>query len=166
MNKKLNNLDLTDIESSFNSQQFDSLVRIDDLFFGSKVISTEQVEFLKKMSVNVVIDLKSDSETEFDDREEFKKAGIEYINFPVSNIDNISFEMLCSLKKKLEKFNGKKLIYCMSGNRVGALFTLLLSEVLGHPKERALEYGKKVGMTKELLIEKVKNKIHLKEKVA
>jgi hypothetical protein len=41
-----------------------------------------------------------------------------------------------------------------------------LSEVLGHPKERALDYGKKVGMNKEPLIEKVKSRIGLKENVA
>lgn len=160
MNYKLNNLDLTDMDTDFDEGNFDSLVRVDDILFGSKVISVAQVDFLKKSFVKVVVDLKNSDETEFNDSEEFRKANIEYIHFPVKNIDDVSFEMLSSLKKQLESYDGHKMIYCMSGNRVGALFTLLLADVLGHPKERALEYGQKVGLVKKGLIEQVRNKIN------
>jgi protein tyrosine phosphatase (PTP) superfamily phosphohydrolase (DUF442 family) len=166
MNKRLNTLDLTDIDQKIDTNEFESIVRIDDMFFASKVTNKDQVNYLKNASIQLVVDLKNPDETDFDDEVMFTKAGIKYLSFPISNIEDVTFEMLCSLKKEIESSDGNKLIYCMSANRVGAVFTLLLSEVLGHPKERSFEFGCKVGMNKEGLMEKVRSRINLKDNVA
>ena len=166
MSNRLNRLDLTDINLDLECKLFKKIVRIDDLLFSSKITTADQVSYLQNMSVKLVIDLKNKNETEFEDEKVFTEAGIKYLNYPITNIENVSFEMLCRIKNEIENSNDHKLIYCMSGNRVGALFTLILSEVLGHPKERAFEYGCKVGMNKEELMEKVKNRINFKERIA
>lgn len=161
MKEFMNKLNLTDAEYKIENPFFENLSRVDNFYFASKVDRIEQIDFLKKQNINLVVDLKLKEETDFNDEQEFKDAKISYIHFPISDIDNISFKEMNKLKDQIESVKGNKLIYCMSANRVGALMTLFLSELLGNPKARAFELGCKVGMNKVGLQEKVKHKIGL-----
>ena len=156
----LTNLDLTDVESK-QTDLFSSLIWVDHLMLASKITQMDQVHFMKDQGVTLAIDLKAQDETDFDDEAAFKSVGIEYVRYPVSDISQISFDDLNMLKEKLQSLPGNKAIYCISGNRVGAVIALLLAEIVGHPKSRAFEYGKKFGMIKEGLQEKVKARLNL-----
>jgi protein tyrosine phosphatase (PTP) superfamily phosphohydrolase (DUF442 family) len=139
-------LNLTDIQFDLSKNQFDHFIRVDHLYIGSKVDNLEQIEFLKSIGIKNVIDLKSIEETSFNDRDEFQKAGISYFNLPITNIAELEFEKLQRFGNLISQDGGKTLVYCMSGNRVGAVLALNACFVCGHPKKRALAFGEKVGM--------------------
>ncbi len=151
----MNQIDLTDIESLIKNDLIERLYRVDYLYCSSKITSREQIEWLKSLQIKLVVDLKQSHETDFSDREEFERAGIDYIHFPISSLAELSFSDLRELAEALISDSEPKLIYCMSSNRVGALLTLIFTYVLGHPKQRALEVGKKLGLDKEGLISQV-----------
>ena len=162
MNSTLSNLDLTAIKKVESGHNFLSLFWCDNLLLASKISSIEDVEYLKSSGVTFAIDLKEKKETPFDDEKELSRFGIRYYNFPVTDIDQLGFDQLNDLKKRLENEKGNKLIYCMSGNRVGALLSLILNEILGHPKQRSYDFAMKVGVTKEPLREKLRNRFNIK----
>lgn len=164
MRTLLNNLNLTDIKIADYNNNFSSLIWVDNLLLASKITESEEIELLKKLNINLAIDLKEAGESAFADKEEFQKSGIDYYNFAISDLDNLSFDDLTKIKEKIEEYDGNKFIYCMSGNRVAALLSLMLSEVLGHPKQRAYKFALKIGLTKEPLKEKLQKRLGLKEK--
>lgn len=150
----MHKLDLTDVQETVKGP-FSQLSRVGDCYIASKIESQEQVEFIKSLGVSLAIDLKEIGESEFADQEVFSQHGVEYAHFPVSDVSSLEFEDLCRFEKLLGSTSGPKLIYCMSGNRVAALLALKLVLVCGHPKQRALDLAKKVGLIKEGLIQKV-----------
>lgn len=150
----MGSIDLTDIEVVKN-HNFCCLYRLDNLYIGSKLEDQSQVELMKNLGVTTAIDMKEAGETDFPDEESLKKAGIEYVHFPVGDISNIAFEDLEKLSKAIKTGPGKKLLYCMSGNRVAAVLALQQALVLGHPKKRAFELAQKIGLTKNDLKEKL-----------
>ncbi len=150
--------DLTDYKNLSNDK-FDTLIRVDNLYFGSKVTSKEQVENIYSLGVKTVIDLKRSDETSFNDKEEFENFGIQYINFPISDLDKIKFADLETLRVILDNLKYPCLMYCMSSNRVGALMALYLCFICGHQKQRAISFGKKIGMKKVSLIKEIENRV-------
>lgn len=139
-------LNLTDIDTNTSENKFDHFLRVDHLYIGSKVDSSEQIEYLKSIGIKNVIDLKSSDESSFNDKEEFERMGINYFNLPITNIAELKFEELQEFGNRISQNEGKTLVYCMSGNRVGAILALNSCLVCGHPKKRALEFGEKIGM--------------------
>lgn len=73
--------------------------------------------------------------------------GMEYIAFPISDSDEISFETAAKLDALLKDADGPVLVHCASGNRVGALLALRHS-LNGASDEEALAFGKDAGMTR------------------
>ena len=73
--------------------------------------------------------------------------GMQYIAFPVSGADQISFETAAELDALLEEADGPVLVHCASGNLVGALLALRKS-LNGADDVSALAYGKDAGMTR------------------
>lgn len=151
----MGNIDLTDIDERIVESPFSHLARLDELYIGSELTSENQITFLKSLGIETAIDMKEVGESDFPDKEALEKAGIQYFHFPVSDITNVEFEKLLELTNILRGNKGKKILYCISGNRVAAVLALQQSLVCGHPKLRAYEVACRVGMTKEMLKEKV-----------
>ncbi len=149
------NLNLTQIDQNLNDGSFTHFVRLDEIFIGSAIESEKQVKLLKNFHVTRAINIKNESEVEFDEKKAIESAGIEYINFPISSPSELTLEKYQEFKNILEKNTGRVFIFCLSGNRVGAFISLYLALVCGHPKKRALEVGKKIGLTSQALIEQV-----------
>ena len=97
----------------------------------------------------VVIDMRgSDEDRGMDGWSNAVEAtGMEYIAFPISDSDEISFETAAKLDALLEDAEGPVLVHCASGNRVGALLALRHS-LNGASDEEALAFGKDAGMTR------------------
>ena len=151
----MGNINLTDIEPVVQGSPFEHFARIDNLYVASKLSSEDQIKYLQEKGIKIAIDMKERGETDFPDEEALKKAGIRYHHFPVSDINDLDFDTLSELSRILNKDRGAKLLYCMSGNRVGAALALQQSLVCGHPKQRAFDAACKIGLTKEELKEKV-----------
>ncbi len=150
----MRNLDLTDVENNLPSP-FENFYRIGNYYIASKIDNDEQVKFLKDLGVKFAVDMKTTGEVLYPEASKLQENGIGYYHFPVSDLDLISFEALEELDSKLSENEGKILIYCMSGNRVGAVMGLLFSQILGHPKNRSVETACKIGLTKEGLKDKL-----------
>lgn len=156
----MGNINLTDIEEKLEGSPFLHFARLDNLFISSQLESNLQIEYLKSLDISFAIDMKEKGESDFPEEELLTKAGIKYYHFPVSDIEDVSFDQLCTLTKLLAGSNSKKLIYCMSGNRVASLLAMQQSLICGHPKKRALSLALKLGVTKDGLkkrLEKVLN---------
>lgn len=150
--------DLTDFQN-LSGLYIDQLTRVDNIYFGSKICTIEQVQFINSLDIKTVIDLKQASETDFDDKSAFQTVKINYVSFPISNFDEVNYDDLKKLKSVFEIMKGPYLIYCMTSNRVGALMALYLCYICGHPKKRAFDFGKRIGMKKERLVEEIKNQL-------
>lgn len=148
-------IDLTKIESEIDSSPFDVLHKLDNIYISSKVDSQDKLSFLKEKEIRLAIDLKRPEETSIDDADEFQKENIEYLSIPVADFSDVSLSELEIIDKVVKSTEGNILIYCMSGNRVAALLALYLVKVCGHPKSRAVDLAKKIGLTKEALENKL-----------
>jgi len=73
--------------------------------------------------------------------------GMEYIPFPITNQNQISFDKARQLDEVLQSVDGPVLLHCGSGNRVGAVLALRHS-LDGATMEESIEYGTDAGLTK------------------
>lgn len=94
-----------------------------------------------------VIDLRGEGENRgLDEEAVLDRLDIEYLALPLSSPDAINFENADKLEKMLADVDGPVLLHCGSGNRVGALLSLMKSRQ-GLSDEAALEYGRSAGLT-------------------
>lgn len=94
-----------------------------------------------------VIDMRGPNENRgLDEANVVKDLDMQYIAFPVSGADAVSYENARKLDEVLAELNGPVLLHCGSGNRVGALLALRES-LAGADDDQALEYGKSAGLT-------------------
>lgn len=153
-------IDLRDIELDVSQSSFEHLVRVDHIYIGSKLKNHQQASLLKSFGVKRAIDLKASGETDFDDKKSFEHNGVEYIHFPITDLSQIQLLDLQKFGELISNKNdGNIFVYCMSGNRVGALMALNAGLVCGHPKKRAYEIGVKLGMSRDSIKETVKKLI-------
>lgn len=140
---------ISDLEESVQGSPFSKLARVDNVFVTGKIDSHEQVDFLRDLGIKLAIDLKEPGENEFAEYQNLKMAGINYVNMPVGNVKDLDFDSAKAFGDLLDSTEGPILVYCMSGNRVGAMIALHLAMVCGHSKQKAIEVGERVGMVKE-----------------
>ncbi len=104
---------------------------------------------LKSQGVNTIINLRGKGEfNEFDEAEEAAKLGLKYYLLPVEGSADVTSESAKALAKILAETNGKTLVHCASGNRVGALFALKAHFVDNKSADEALVIGEKAGLTR------------------
>lgn len=105
---------------------------------------------LKAAGVTTIINLRG--KTEHDQsaiKSAAQKAGMHYINIPIANARQLSLTNLTILDKALKAAaDGKTLLHCGSGNRVGSMLALRAHHIKGLSIEEAMAYGKSAGMTR------------------
>lgn len=110
--------------------------------------SLADLKLLKKMGVKRIINLRaSDEFDDFNESVEAEKLGLEYFAIEVDGPEAISLENASRLDKLLAD-EGKTLVHCASGNRVGALFAIRAGAIQGLSSDEAIEFGKKSGLTR------------------
>ncbi len=77
-----------------------------------------------------------------------KELGLNFIRIPVDGAKDVTEENARKLEAALKNRDGGTLVACASGNRVGGLFALKAYYCEKMPAEKALEAGKKAGLTK------------------
>ena len=73
--------------------------------------------------------------------------GLEYIAFPITSEDELTFDRARELDELIQTYDGPVLVHCASSNRVGAMLALRHS-LNGASDEEALEHGKAGGLTR------------------
>lgn len=111
--------------------------------------SEEALRVFSDSGYAAVIDLRGENEDRGMDDEQavVEELGMDYVAFPISGRDGISFENAERLDSLIEQYDGPVLVHCGSGNRVGALLALRES-LNGATDEEALEHGREGGLTR------------------
>lgn len=73
--------------------------------------------------------------------------GLEYVAFPITSEDELSFDKARELDELIQSYDGPVLVHCASSNRVGAILALRHS-LNGASDEEALQYGRQGGLTR------------------
>ena len=73
--------------------------------------------------------------------------GLEYIAFPITSEDELTFDRARELDELIQTYDGPVLVHCASSNRVGAMLALRHS-LNGARDEEALQYGREGGLTR------------------
>lgn len=74
--------------------------------------------------------------------------GLDYVNIPISSKDGLTRENAELLASVLAANDGKVLLHCGSGNRVGAMLALKAFYVDGTDAESAVAAGLQAGLTR------------------
>ena len=73
--------------------------------------------------------------------------GLEYIAFPITSEDELSFDRARELDELIKSYDGPVLVHCASSNRVGAMLALRHS-LSGASDEEARQHGREGGLTR------------------
>lgn len=107
----------------------------------------EDLKKLGKAGYRVVLDLRTAAEDRgFDEPEAVRRAGMEYVNLPVSpeTLDDGTFDWFREFMK--DSANRPVLIHCSSASRVGAMLLPHLILDAGSTREEALDLASRVGL--------------------
>lgn len=109
--------------------------------------SRADLEKLKAAGVTTVINLRAASEDAgYDEAAAAKALGLNYVSIPIAGAGDITAGNAAKLDAALRAADGKTLLHCASGNRVGALLALRAAAA-GQSAEDAIAFGKSAGMT-------------------
>lgn len=115
------------------------------------------LEAAKLAGVSVVVNLRHPSELDWDERSAAESLGLSYYSLPVVGTEPLSQETFAAIDALVAQHQSEQvLVHCSSSNRVGAWFTAHLVTHRAMSFEHALQVGRKTGLTKEPLVEKVR----------
>lgn len=105
------------------------------------------LDAFRRLGVGTVIDLRGPEERARRDTEAPAKAlGMRYETLTITGADDLTPEAAERLRHALDEADGKVLLHCASGNRVGALLALMAWHEEGVSRRRALELGRAAGL--------------------
>jgi uncharacterized protein (TIGR01244 family) len=108
--------------------------------------SAEQLGALAEAGFTTVVDLRTEAEMSFDEREIVESLGMTYHSIPVGSASAVTKEAALQLDGYLAAATGPVLVHCATSNRVGALFAVR-EHLAGADAEAAIDKGKKAGLT-------------------
>ena len=129
---------------------------LDDIFLAGQPTVEDFQEF-KKRGVNVVLNLRTKEELDFDEAAAIKKLDLKYHHLPIASADALTDETFEKARKLLNsKADRPILVHCASAGRVGAIW--LAHRVLddGLTYDAALAEAKLVGLKTPALEAKAK----------
>ena len=105
-------------------------------------------EALKAQGVTTVVNLRPDAEVQGrDEAADVAAAGMAYHQIPVAGTDDLTADNAARLWRLIEGAEGRVLVHCASGNRVGALLAIGAVNEGGMTPEEALAFGASAGLT-------------------
>ena len=112
---------------------------------------------LAKAGVELVINLQTDEELEFDEAAAVKHAGMAYEHLPINGSADLKQLNILAFDKILRQYHGKKIaMHCATGNRAGAAMALRAGWLRGRKMDTAMDSGRTHGLT--ILEEEVRNR--------
>jgi len=109
--------------------------------------SQQQIKRLGQTEMVHVINLRPDTETDWQESHLLEAQGIQYHHLPIAGAKGVTFENAQRLDQLLTSLKGESiLLHCASGNRVGGLIALQ-ALVEGESNQLAIAKGKAWGLT-------------------
>lgn len=106
-----------------------------------------KVKALANAGVELVINLQTDEELEFDEAEAVKQAGMYYEHLPIGGAKDLKQLNILAFDNILRQYHGKKItLHCGSGNRAGAVIALRAGWLRGRKMETAMARGRSHGL--------------------
>ena len=100
-----------------------------------------EVDAFVEDGVTLVVDLRGPNENRgYDEQSYLNSINTAYYSLPVIDEGDINFDNARLLQTLINDADGKVLVHCGSGNRVGALMSLIGS-LEGMDKQEAIEFG-------------------------
>lgn len=116
------------------------------LFTGG-VPTARDLAALRAHGVRTVIDLRGpDERTQRDSQAAAQALGLRYDTLVVEGAQDLTRENAERLRQALDDADGQVLLYCASGNRVGALLALMARYEEGLSRRDALAFGRAAGL--------------------
>ena len=78
----------------------------------------------------------------------FESHGFQFKHLPVSGPGDLMGDFVQQFDEALKSARGKTVVYCATGNRVGAAFAIHAHTCGNHDVDAALEIGKQAGLTR------------------
>lgn len=126
-----------------------NLFQSEDLFFSGQP-SLETLEWMKGQGLDLVINLRSESENEdfaesaFNEEKRVKEMGIKYLSIPIDGYDAYTPENLEKLAKALNGKYNKALIHCASCGRVSYFMMAYLVDYKNYDMAEAVAFGEQL----------------------
>ncbi len=135
--------------------------RWDNIYFSGQP-AHEDLKKLKAAGFSAVINLRSENEKGHDEVLESKTVeslGLKYYNIPMSMKTELSDKFLDSITSKVveNRKEGKVLIHCSSGNRVGLWLGAHLKKDHQFSDEKSLTLAKELGINRDHVEERLKS---------
>jgi len=118
----------------------------DDLLVGGQP-TKEQLDRLAELGYTTIVNLRRQDEEGNLDLATIEESGLDYVHIPVAGAEDLDEEHARSLSEAIAAAEGKVVVHCGSGNRVGALFAISAFYVDGAAPDDALRTGRDRGMT-------------------
>ena len=114
----------------------------------------EDIPTLKEAGVTQIISLRKDDELGWDEAAVVTAAGLKHASIAFQSAEELTDEKIAELRELLGKSDGKTMLHCGGGNRVGAVW--MTHRVLddGVELETAIEEAKTIGLKSEQLKER------------
>lgn len=124
--------------------------------------SEESFGELKESGFAAVINMREKKEKDYSESWEraiVKKQGLAYYNIPFSMKDKMTDSYIDSVTSKIKKHlkNGKVLVHCSSGNRVGVWIGAHFLKDHAYSKEKAMDVAKELGLNKKKAQQKLQS---------
>lgn len=128
--------------------QLPSHISVDSRVHISAQPTAEALVNLPAAGVRTVINLRPASETpDLDEKSVVEKAGMTYRSLPIAGAAGLTKDNVRVFDQILgEAREGKVLMHCASGNRVGAMMALRARWIQGKTADEALAIGKASGL--------------------
>jgi len=111
--------------------------------------SENDLKLLAERGIKNIINLRGVGEFDgFDEKATAENLSLNYKALPLGGKSAVSVEAATQFAAMLNESQGKTLVHCASGNRVGAMFALKAFFVDKKTATEAMEIGKKHGMTR------------------
>lgn len=119
---------------------------------------------LPAQGVTTIVNLRPGAEQPGrDEAAEVAAAGLAYHHLPVAGGDDLTADNAARLWRLIEGAEGRVLVHCASGNRVGALLAIGAANEGGMAPEEALAFGRAAGLASPRLKEVVRGRLDLPE---
>jgi len=130
--------------------QLPSHIAVDSRFHVSAQPTAEALAKLPAAGVRTVINLRPASEAPgLDEKSVVEGAGMKYLSLPIAGVAGLTRDNVGAFDRLLADAgagDGKVLMHCASGNRVGAMMALRARWVQGKSVDEALAIGRGAGL--------------------
>lgn len=111
--------------------------------------SKEELQAMADAGIKHIINLRPDSEMDWDEQQFVESQGMTYSVLPIASAADLNTDNAAALDQLLKNSNGEPtLVHCASGNRIGAVIAVREGKLNNVGVEQAVETGKQWGLTK------------------